>query len=89
LFRVLAELLIRDNMQWVTFTGCTSLRNTFSRMGLETLKLCDANQQRLPIDQQNWGSYYQGNPEVHAGRVDCGKILLNNKPQDDEVVVSL
>lgn len=89
LFRLLAEILIDNGMQWATFTGCASLRHTFSKLGLETFKLCDANQQCLPLNQQNWGSYYQGNPEVHAGRVECGKNLLDSHSRRNEVLVSL
>ena len=80
LFKVLAGLLQAENFEWAVFTGCSSLQRMFKTMGIETIGLGRALQSRLPVDQQTWGGYYEDNPQVVAGKVSRGSILLEQGP---------
>jgi len=80
LFKVLAGLLQAENFEWAVFTGCSSLHRMFKTMGIETIGLGRALQSRLPVDQQTWGGYYEDNPQVVAGKVSRGSILLEQGP---------
>ncbi len=80
LFKVLACLLQAENFEWAVFTGCSSLHRMFKTMGIETIGLGRALQARLPVDQQTWGGYYEDNPQVVAGKVSRGSILLVQDP---------
>ena len=78
LFKSLAGLLHRQGFEWAVFTGCTSLHRMFGALGIETIDLGRALQSRLPEDQQTWGSYYEDNPRVVAGKVSRGCVAFNN-----------
>jgi hypothetical protein len=80
LFKVLAGLLQAENFEWAVFTGCSSLHRMFKTMGIETIGLGRALQSRLPADQQTWGGYYEDNPQVVAGKVRRGCVLLEQGP---------
>jgi len=80
LFNVLAGLLQAENFEWAVFTGCSSLHRMFKTLGIETIGLGKALQSRLPVDQQTWGGYYEDNPQVVAGKVSRGSILLAQDP---------
>ena len=70
---LLTERLHREGVRWVAFTGTASLRNAFSRMGLEPLDIQAADAERLPADERAaWGSYYEHGPHVLVGKVDEG-----------------
>jgi hypothetical protein len=76
LFLSLSQLLYSQGYEWAVFTGCTSLQRMFAALGIETLSLGRALQSCLPQDQQTWGSYYEDNPQVVAGRVNCGREVF-------------
>ncbi|UUY06744.1 thermostable hemolysin [Pseudomonas sp. J452] len=65
-------LLARRGLQWVVFTGAASLINSFRRLGLEPLRLCEADPQRLGEQQHAWGQYYAQRPQVFAGNIQLG-----------------
>jgi hypothetical protein len=77
LFAVLAGVLAARDFEWAVFTGCTSLHRMFNALGVETVYLGRALQSRLPADQQTWGSYYEDNPRVVAGKVSRGCIAFD------------
>lgn len=79
LFRILAGLLHSQNYIWAVFTGCSALRKLFAGLGIETIALGRASQAQLPGDQQTWGSYYEDNPTVLAGRVSSGDVLFDRE----------
>jgi len=67
---LLTERLYREGFTWVTFTGTSSLRNAFGRMGLAPLDLQAAEAERLPADERAaWGSYYEHAPHVLVGNI--------------------
>jgi hypothetical protein len=76
LFRSLAQYLHARHYEWAVFTGCSALHRMFAVLGIETVTLGRALQERLPRDQQTWGGYYEDNPRVVAGRIDRGHEAL-------------
>ncbi|MET0679447.1 MAG: thermostable hemolysin [Burkholderiales bacterium] len=69
LIPLLARHLHRLGYEWVVFTATRELRNTFRRLGLNPLRLARADPTRLPDGGANWGSYYERDPLVMAGRI--------------------
>lgn len=70
---LLTERLYREGYSWVSFTGTSSLRNAFGRMGLAPLDLLAADIERLPADERAaWGSYYEHAPHVLVGNIKEG-----------------
>lgn len=78
LFQLLARHLHAHRFEWAVFTGCSALHRMFAALGIETLGLGRALQARLPQAHQTWGGYYEDNPQVVAGRVDCGRVVFEN-----------
>ncbi|GLK88484.1 thermostable hemolysin [Pseudomonas turukhanskensis] len=65
-------LLARHGLEWVVFTGAATLINSFQRLGLEPLLLCEADPEKLGGEQQAWGRYYAQHPNVFAGNIRLG-----------------
>ncbi|MBU0500441.1 MAG: thermostable hemolysin [Gammaproteobacteria bacterium] len=63
---------------WVVFTCGPQLKNAFSRMGIDLLDLGEATPDALsPDERARWGSYYDQQPCVMAGRVAHGYQVLS------------
>ena len=69
LIPLLARHLHRLGYEWVVFTATRELRNAFARMGLAPLELARADPTRLPDGGARWGTYYESDPVVVAGRI--------------------
>ncbi len=65
----LTELLVAQGFDWVAFTGTSTLRNSFRRLGLAPQALGFADPRRLGQDVANWGSYYDSRPQVMVGAI--------------------
>ncbi|MBB2495187.1 thermostable hemolysin [Aquipseudomonas ullengensis] len=68
----MTSLLARRGLEWVVFTGAASLINSFRRLGLEPLRLCEADPLRLGEQRLTWGDYYEQHPQVFAGSITLG-----------------
>ena len=68
----LGPALIEDGFSWVVFTGADTVRNVFRRLHLKPIALCIANKSLLGDAQKEWGTYYEHNPVVMAGRLADG-----------------
>jgi hypothetical protein len=68
----LARHLQRLGYSWVAFTATRALRNTFQRLGLHPLPLAPADRAHLPDGGASWGTYYDQDPVVMAGKVSHG-----------------
>jgi hypothetical protein len=68
----MTRLLAMRGLQWVVFTGTTTLVNSFRRLGLEPVPVCAADPERLGVEQRAWGKYYSQNPRVFVGNVRNG-----------------
>lgn len=70
---LLTERLHRECFEWVAFTGTTTLRNAFWRLGLSPMDIQAATVDRLPAEERAaWGSYYEHAPRVLVGNVQEG-----------------
>ncbi|HHH9232560.1 TPA: thermostable hemolysin [Pseudomonas aeruginosa] len=65
-------LLAARDLQWVAFTGASSLINSFHRLGLEPTVIAEADPHRLNGEVASWGSYYTQHPLVYAGNIGYG-----------------
>ncbi|WP_342246832.1 thermostable hemolysin [Pseudomonas sp. OTU5201] len=66
-------LLNLRGLEWVVFTGAPSLINSFRRLGLEPLRLGEADPNRLNgQEQEQWGTYYEQKPQVFTGNIRHG-----------------
>lgn len=72
LIPLLARHLHRLGYRWVAFTATRALRNTFQRLGLRPLRLIRADPARLADRGANWGTYYDHDPVVMAGKISLG-----------------
>jgi hypothetical protein len=68
----LARHLHRLGYIWVVFTATRALRNSFHRLGLRPLALTRADPARLPDGGASWGTYYDQDPVVMAGKIALG-----------------
>lgn len=71
-------LLAVAGLEWVAFTGNVGLVNSFHRLGLKPVTLCQADPQRLGEERHLWGRYYDSQPWVHVGNIRAGFIHLRN-----------
>lgn len=65
----LARHLDQLGYEWVVFTATSSLIRIFGRLGLHPLALAPADPARLGEQARAWGTYYETNPVVVAGRI--------------------
>jgi len=68
----LARHLHRMGYRWVAFTATRALRNSFHRLGLKPLPIAAADRARLADRGLSWGSYYDQDPVVMAGKISLG-----------------
>lgn len=71
LIPLLARTLHRLGYRWVVFTATRELRNSFRRLGLHPVRLAAADPARV-AGAAAWGSYYERDPQVMAGRIALG-----------------
>jgi hypothetical protein len=72
--------LIGAGFTWVVFTGADTVRNVFRRLDLRPHPLCSADKTLLGDEQYEWGSYYDYNPIVMAGRLVDGIHAVDTIP---------
>lgn len=71
LIRLLTQHLHQLGRKYVVFTATSSLINSFSRLGLQPVKLARAQSDRVKRPEL-WGSYYKQNPYVVFGDIGLG-----------------
>jgi hypothetical protein len=69
IIRELASHLNEQGFEWVVFTATQELIGIFSKLGLPLLALAVADPNCLGADANNWGSYYDTQPIVVAGKI--------------------
>lgn len=77
----LVPALMAEGFSWVVFTGADTVRNVFRRLDLNPIALCIANKGVLGDAQHEWGTYYDHNPIVMAGRLADGLAAIG-RPAD-------
>lgn len=77
-------MLYEEGYEWVTFTGTSSLRNGFNKLGLYPVEICPASIVRLEASEQaRWGTYYDTRPTVMFGNIRQGFQAMR---QNDKLV---
>jgi hypothetical protein len=66
--------------EWVVFTATQELVGIFSRLGLPLLALAKADPERLGDAAGNWGSYYDTQPIIVAGRIQMALDRTGQRP---------
>lgn len=56
--------LWESGFNYMVFTANQQVRSMFERFGLAATSLCNATQEAVSNGPDNWGSYYDNNPEV-------------------------
>jgi hypothetical protein len=86
IFRALVPHLLQAGFTWVVFTGADTVMNVFDHLGLAPRTLCPADPSLLGDARHEWGTYYDHNPHVMAGRIRDGAcasrpLRARQKPQ--------
>lgn len=76
--QALVPHLLEAGFSWVVFTGADTVIRVFQRLHLAPQELCLAEKSKLDADQREiWGSYYDHDPKVMAGRLYDGIRTLS------------
>lgn len=77
LFLLFTSVLHEAGYQWIVFTATQALRNNLRKLGFRTIELCEVDVEAVPLaTRQQWGSYYNTEPAVLAGRLeDAAKLV--------------
>ena len=79
LFITLIAILHKSGFEWITFTATPFVERSLRRMGIELYTLGKATVGLLDkAGPDEWGSYYDCQPNVLAGKASAGVIALNN-----------
>jgi hypothetical protein len=70
--RALVPHLLGAGFSWVVFTGADTVMNVFHYLGLSPRPLCAADALLLGDARHDWGTYYDHQPHVMAGRIQDG-----------------
>ena len=65
----LAVHLSNSDVEWVASTVTAELRQLVVRLGLGAVALASARRERLGVDGDSWGSYFDHDPIVMAGHL--------------------
>lgn len=74
----LIPFLLEAGFGWAVFTGTDAVKDVFGRMNLAPTVLCRAHPELLGKDREDWGCYYDHNPEVLVGRLRDGAAALQS-----------
>lgn len=77
--RALVPHLTNAGFSWVVFTGADTVMNVFRSLGLAPRALCPANPLLLGDARHDWGTYYDHNPHVLAGRIADGALARGTR----------
>lgn len=69
-FRDLVPFLVRNDFDWVCFTGTDRIRALLARIGFHGLPLARADETRVRNSTDRWGRYYDFDPVVILGKLD-------------------
>jgi hypothetical protein len=76
LFILSIAILHEAGFEWSVFTATKQVQKLLARLGLVTIKLCEADPMELIDKLQSWGSYYQDKPNVMIGNLTDAITLL-------------
>ncbi len=84
LFQALTIHLYRSGAEWALFTMAPFLRNIFRKLGIRLLHVGPADKARLGKAATDWGSYYDGHPQVMAVNVEQAFLAVMAYYEDGE-----
>lgn len=79
MIRALVERLVNSDYRYVVFVATLGLRNAFGRLGLAPRAVAAADPARLGAERGDWGSYYDGDPQVVVGDLASGLAWLRER----------
>jgi hypothetical protein len=68
----LAPALDELGFKKLVCTANKPIQRCLGKLGLEPIFVADAKPSMVPASKTNWGSYYEGHPEVFAGDIKAG-----------------
>jgi len=88
LIAAMTAMLAAQDLRWVAFTATQQLSNSFRRMNLATHVLASADPARLGDERADWGTYYDGAPQVLAGEIAQGlqRLTAQRRTPDAQAV---
>lgn len=78
LFMSLARCLIFAKQDVLVFCATDKVISLLSNLGIRLVKLGKADQAKLPASSDNWGSYYETNPQVVMADLTQIAYLINH-----------
>jgi len=82
--RALVPHLLNAGFSWVVFTGADTVMKVFHHLGLVPSPLCRADAALLGDARHDWGTYYDHDPHVMAGRIRDGVFASHPIPSRTE-----
>ncbi|MEZ5665426.1 MAG: thermostable hemolysin [Burkholderiaceae bacterium] len=79
LIPLLGQHLVAESALWVVSTLTQELRHLFVRMGVTPIALGHADPSAVGDELPDWGSYYEHQPVVLAGRLDAALRLMHRR----------
>ena len=76
--RALVPHLLHAGFSWVVFTGADTVMSVFRYLGLSPRQLCNADPKLLGDARHDWGTYYDHQPHVMAGRIQDGVFATHH-----------
>lgn len=76
----LTRLLAQQHTEYVAFTATRAVRASFQRLGIPLTHIAHADAERLGSAANQWGSYYDNQPEVLVGDVQAAWRSINQHP---------
>jgi hypothetical protein len=70
--KAVVPVLLDAGFSWVVFTAANTVMSVFRHLRLAPHVLCAADQALLGAERHDWGTYYEHNPRVMAGRLRDG-----------------
>ncbi len=80
LFLSVVKTLHVQNIGWVAFTATQQVAAGMRRLGLQPIKIADADPTQLSDSASDWGAYYNAKPAVYIGLVAAGVEQLLASP---------
>jgi hypothetical protein len=81
LFLLFTSLLHRAGYKWIVFTATKALYNNLTKLDFELIHLAEADPLKLDKDSQdNWGKYYDTQPQVFAGNLEDAMHIIQTRP---------
>jgi hypothetical protein len=80
MFIILASVLNLAGYEWMIFTATKPLLYSLRKLGFETHVIVDAKPARLDKNSTaDWGSYYDDQPQVVAGRLSSAQKIVDGR----------